>query len=133
MLGKIHYGVDEVVRETSKNNNSMLLFDNIEDYILPIIEKHLGKVALDKHRLAMIEHKVYNLEHEVKQLKDSKPIVIIVEEMDVQTAKKKVLEYTENNKIFDIEELHKNIRCDIKILIKIIDELKKEGKIVEDL
>jgi len=58
--------------------------------------------------------------------------VIIIEEMNMKTAKQKVLEYTQKHKIFDIGELHQNIKCDIKLLIKIIDELKKEGKIIEE-
>ena len=32
----------------------------------------------------------------------------------------------------DIAELHKNIGCDISLLVEIIDELRREGKIEED-
>ncbi|MFQ6120927.1 MAG: hypothetical protein ACE5KE_13720 [Methanosarcinales archaeon] len=51
--------------------------------------------------------------------------------MDKDTAKQKVLKYMEEHKTSDIAELHKNIRCDIRLLIKIIDELISEGRIAE--
>jgi len=55
--------------------------------------------------------------------------VIIVEQMDEKTAKKKVLAHIKERKTTDIETLHKCIRCDIRQLVKIIDELVAEGKI----
>ena len=52
--------------------------------------------------------------------------------MERKTVKQKVLEYTDHHRVFDIEELHREIRCDIHLLIEVIDELKKEGRIKED-
>jgi hypothetical protein len=60
---------------------------------------------------------------------DAEPRIIMVEEMDMTTAKQKVIEFMKEHKTSDIEELHENIRCDISILIKIIDELIAEGSI----
>ena len=61
----------------------------------------------------------------------SNPRIIIVEEMDKNTAKQKVLDFMRSHKTSDIAELHENIKCDIAMLIEIIDELCREGKIAE--
>lgn len=58
--------------------------------------------------------------------------VIIVEEMDKSTAKQRVFDFMKEHKTSDIEELHENIRCDIQLLIEIIDELCAEGAILGD-
>ena len=42
----------------------------------------------------------------------NEPRVIIVEEMDKNTAKQKVLDFMRSNKTSDIAELHENIKCD---------------------
>jgi len=62
----------------------------------------------------------------------STPKVIIVEEMDKSTAKQKVFDFIREHKTSDIEELHENIRCDIRLLVEIIDELYAEGAIIGD-
>ena len=61
----------------------------------------------------------------------SNPRVIIVEEMDKNTAKQKVLDFMRCHKTSDVAELHENIKCDISLLIEIIDELCREGKIAD--
>lgn len=61
--------------------------------------------------------------------RDSNPAVIIVEEMDKSTAKRRVFDFMKEHGTSDIEELHENIRCDIGLLIEIIDELCSEGTI----
>jgi predicted nuclease with TOPRIM domain len=61
--------------------------------------------------------------------RDSNPAVIIVEEMDKSTAKRRVLDFMKEHGTSDIEELHETIRCDIGLLIEIIDELCSEGAI----
>jgi hypothetical protein len=60
------------------------------------------------------------------------PEVMITQEIDRKVAKQKVLDYMREHHTFDIPELHKNIRCDIRLLVEIIDELRREGKIEED-
>ena len=57
------------------------------------------------------------------------PAVIIVEEMDKPTAKQKVFDFMKEHRTSDIEKLHENIRCDIGLLIEIVDELCAEGAI----
>ena len=59
------------------------------------------------------------------------PETVIIEEMSKETARQKVLDYMREHKKSDIIELHKNIRCDIRLLVEIIDELRREGKIEE--
>ena len=49
-----------------------------------------------------------------------------------EKVKQKVLDYIREHKKSDITELHKNIGCDIRLLVEIIDELRREGKIEED-
>ena len=45
--------------------------------------------------------------------------------------RRKVLDYMRKYKKSDITELHKNIGCNIGLLVEIIDELRREGKIGE--
>ncbi len=59
------------------------------------------------------------------------PAIVIVEEMSKETAKQMVLEYMRAHKKSDIIELHKNIRCDVRLLVEIVDKLRREGKIGE--
>jgi len=80
---------------------------------------------LEKYINALINKKI-------NDLKNFQNKIVIIEEMDMKTAKERVLEYTQKHKVFDIEELHQNIRCELKLLIKIIDDLKKEGRITEE-
>jgi len=49
--------------------------------------------------------------------------------MDKKTAKQEVLDFMRSHKTSDIAELHENIKCDIAMLIEIIDELCKEENI----
>lgn len=59
------------------------------------------------------------------------PKLIIVEEMDKITAKQMVIDFMKEHDTSDIEELHQNIRCEITMLIDIVDELLAEGVILE--
>ena len=54
-----------------------------------------------------------------------------ISETEKETVKQKVLDYIREHKKSDITELHKNIGCDIRLLVEIIDELRREGKIDE--
>ena len=64
-----------------------------------------------------------------KIAKGLSPAVIVVEEMDKTTAKQRVFDFMKAHGTSDIEELHENIRCDISLLIEIVDELCSEGTI----
>ena len=57
--------------------------------------------------------------------------VIVVEQMDKEEVREKVLQFIKTHGTADIVELHKAIRCDIGILAEIIDELVAEGTVGE--
>lgn len=61
------------------------------------------------------------------------PEIVIVEEMTKEAAKQKVVDFMREHRTSDIAELHKNIRCDIRLLVEIIDELRREEKIEEEV
>ena len=104
--------------------------DGSNEYSSRKIEELISKVDA----LAQEVNEMASLLKDVKETleKDiSNPKVIIVEEMDKTTAKQKVLDFIREHKTSDIAELHENIKCDISMLIEIIDELCREGKIAE--
>lgn len=55
-----------------------------------------------------------------------------ITKMKKEIIKEEVLDYMEEHKKADIEELHENIECDLEILVEVVDDLIKEGKIGED-
>lgn len=128
----VHYGVKEVIGQNPIMEDDTL-YEKIENYVWSLIKNEYGNLLLDRDRITVVEGRVDALEREVTDLKNAQGKVLIIEEMDMETAKKRVLEYTEKHRVFDIEELHQNIRCELKLLIKIIDELKKEGRIKEEV
>ena len=85
--------------------------------------------------ISILMNKVDSLERNVASLPvigaTTIPEIVIVGEMSKETARQKVLDYMREHKKSDIIELHKNIRCDVRLLVEIIDELRKEGKIEE--
>ncbi|MEA1957447.1 MAG: hypothetical protein U9N01_03720 [Euryarchaeota archaeon] len=85
--------------------------------------------------ISILMNKVDSLEGNVASLPvigaTTIPEIVIVGEMSKETARQKVLDYMREHKKSDIIELHKNIRCDVRLLAEIIDELRKEGKIEE--
>lgn len=102
------------------------------------IETTDGLIDQIVYRLyALTEEEVNEMASLLKDVKEtlekdiSNPRVIIIEEMDKNTAKQKVLDFIKEHKTSDIAELHENIKCDISLLIEIIDELCREGKTVE--
>lgn len=55
--------------------------------------------------------------------------VVIVEEIGHDEARRRILNYIETHDEADTEDLMKNLRIDLALLVEILDELKKEGKI----
>ena len=90
-------------------------------------------VNMLRSEISILTNKVDSLERNMASLSviEAKtiPETVIIEEMSKETAKQKVLDYMREHKKSDIIELHKNIRCDIRLLVEIIDELRSEGKI----
>ena len=85
--------------------------------------------------ISILMNKVDSLERNVAPLPvigaTTIPEIVIVGEMSKETARQKVLDYMREHKKSDIIELHKNIRCDVRLLVEIVDELQREGKIGE--
>ncbi|MDP2767355.1 MAG: hypothetical protein Q8O41_07890 [Candidatus Methanoperedens sp.] len=106
-------------------------------YILPIDDNHAVQfmMIIDKiirlentisDRMAVLEAK---LDDALCFNQQSVQQTVIIEQMDKDTAKNRVLQHIKEHKTSDIIELHKEIKCDIKMLIEILDELSAEGKI----
>ena len=53
--------------------------------------------------------------------------VLVVEEMTREQVRERVLAMFQRNERTDVEELHQAIRCDIRTLLEILDELKADG------
>jgi hypothetical protein len=90
-----------------------------------------------KSEISILIDKVDSLERNITPLllnvaSPPTPEIVLVEEMSKETAKEKVLSYIREHKETDIEELHKNIGCCIEVLVEVVDELLREGKIGED-
>ena len=137
MKKRIHYNISEILGKSLTDfNNDIIEISNfppvIEDMLLSFLKQEYGEyIFLDRERLNFVEQRLNNVEKRLNNFEKNHKKVIIIEEIDMDIAKQKVLEYTKKHKIFDIEELHQNIRCELNMLIKIIDDLKKEGRIVE--
>ncbi len=104
-------------------------------YLLPKDIFALQRMTLEQ--IYLLERKIFDrmdlleakLDESLSFNQQSAQQMIIIEEMDKDTAKSRVLEYIKEHETSDIIELHKEIKCDIKILIEILDELSAEGKI----
>jgi hypothetical protein len=95
------------------------------------VEERLENIAA---RLESIE----NLLTEVVQRLDSHEItsgapseVVVVEQMNRDEVREKVLHFVKTHGTTDIVQLHKEIRCEISLLAEILEELIAEGKIGE--
>jgi len=99
------------------------------------IEELSEIVNMLRLEISVLMNKVDSLERNVASLPvigaTTIPEIVIVGEMSKETARQKVLDYMREHKKSDIVELHKNIRCDVRLLVEIIDKLRKEGKIEE--
>ena len=99
------------------------------------MEKISEMVNMLRSEISILTNKVDSLERNMASLSviETKtiPETVIIEEMSKETARQKVLDYMREHKKSDIIELHKNISCDIRLLVEIIDELRSEGKIEE--
>ena len=87
------------------------------------------KQTAESQKIALLEARLSKLENVMGRIKEAE--VIVVEQMSKEEAKSKALEFIKEKRATDISELHKAVRCDIGILIEVIDELKEEGKIGE--
>ena len=57
--------------------------------------------------------------------------VLVIEEMSKEEVRSRVLDVLAKKETTDIVELHETIRCDLGLLVEVIDELRKEGRLTE--
>ncbi len=100
--------------------------DNHAVQFMMIIDKIIRLENTISDRMAVLEAK---LDDALCFNQQSVQQTVIIEQMDKDTAKNRVLQHIKEHKTSDIIELHKEIKCDIKMLIEILDELSAEGKI----
>lgn len=79
-----------------------------------------------------LQSSVKELQNKVEGLSIVSPKVVVVEEVPRQEAKRRVVEYFKEHGTADIEELMLNLKIRVQLLVDIIDELRKEGKISEE-
>jgi len=72
-----------------------------------------------------MEYRLANLEARARK----QPEIVLVEEMGRDEAKRRIESYFETHDEADTEELMRNLRIDLQLLVELLDELKKEGKI----
>ena len=108
----------------------------IQNVANTIFQKYLESQDWEKKKMEIYFNEFIKINKKLdlilqETLKRETPDIIITEQMNKENAKKKVLSFMKKNKTADIETLHKAIRCDIRLLIEIVDELISEGKIGE--
>lgn len=86
-----------------------------------------ASMALYSPYMATLESKVEQLRDEIRSLRALQPKIVYVEEVPLSDAKEKVVQYFEKHSEADLEELMINLKIPIRILVDVIDELRKEG------
>jgi hypothetical protein len=112
---------DYLVPSETINNLSV----TIQNILISVKAEEKILFELLDNRLSSIEKRLENIENSI----DFRPEIIITEQMTLDEAKKKVLGFIKKHGYTDISELHSAIKCDIQVLIKVVDELIKEGKV----
>ena len=67
---------------------------------------------------------------EVQELRGKIPRVVVLEEISKKEGRKLVEEYFKEHGQADIEELMLNLKIPVQSIVEIIDDMKKEGKVV---
>jgi len=81
------------------------------------------------HDMATLQSQVVQLRDEIRNLRGLQPQIVYVEEIPLSDAKEKVVQYFEEHSEADLEELMINLKIPVRILVDVIDELRKEGRL----
>jgi len=73
--------------------------------------------------------KIEELERKIQELESIKEKVILIREIDEETAKREILELINKRKIMYPSEIAEELNIDVELVFKIIKKLKAEGKI----
>ena len=89
-----------------------------------------------REEVLQLRARVEALSHEVRGrgqagADEGPPGVIVFEQMSKDEVRSRVLDIVAEKETTDIAELHQTIRCDIRVLIEILDELREQGRLVE--
>lgn len=106
------------------------VFEGLRDYYEKDLLGNCSTLIQEGVETFLREHKVVERLSQLEQSSISEEVVII-EEMDKEEAKNKISEYMEENRTADTEELMKNLKIDLRLLVEILDELREEGILVE--
>lgn len=66
---------------------------------------------------------------EIGNLRGSQPKIVYVKEVPLSVAKERVVQYFEEHSEADLEDLMINLKIPVRILVDVIDELRKEGRL----
>jgi hypothetical protein len=73
---------------------------------------------------------VKRIDVKMEELLDISPKIVVLEEISAEEARKRVEDYFKKHEQADIEELMLNLKIPVQTIVAIIDEMKKEGKLV---
>jgi len=100
----------------------------------PVTERGTGGtlIELADRRMQALEGRLDAIDRRLSVVESrltERPEVVIVEEISREEAKRRIVSFFETHDEADTEELMRNIRIDLSLLVELLDELKREGKI----
>lgn len=73
---------------------------------------------------------VKRIDTKMEELLEISPRIVVLEEISAEEARKRVEDYFKEHEQSDIEELMLNLKIPVQTIVAIIDDMKKEGKLV---
>jgi hypothetical protein len=73
---------------------------------------------------------VKRIDVKMEELLDISPKIVVLEEISAEEARKRVEDYFKKHEQADIEELMLKLKIPVQTIVAIIDDMKKEGKLV---
>jgi len=87
-----------------------------------------------KAQVDRLAQKIEDLDREVDALRTEvgEPgDVLVIEQMSREQVRARVLEVLATGATTDVAQLHETIRCDIGVLLDVLDELRQAGQLIE--